>query len=494
MATWNMIPSALTAGLALVAVGIVYWVGRCIYCLWFHPLAKYPGPKVAAISDIWFIWSWTTGRYPYILEDVHRKYGDVVRIATNELSFATVQAHRDIYSTPSKSRKPFLKCGQFYNNGDVSNIFYELDPVEHGKMRKMLAPGFSGSAMKSHEHIIHQYVDMFVRKVGEICVARRGAGIDMTEAIPWLAFDIMGHLTFGESFGCVANAQTSFWISIINDSVHAAILPSFIRRAPGLVLVVPFMLSLAAIRNLKKHYAYTLRTVRRRMNRPSAERDIFAPVLEQGGVTETELVSLAQALIIAGADTSAVVMIAALYYLCASPDVLSRLQVEVRELEYDQLNGAELSQLKYLNAVIEESMRCFPPIAFGLPRLSPGEMIDGHFIPKGTRVSVAHWILNHNPRVWDRPYEFRPERWLIDDEKHTRPMSFPFSAGPRSCLGMSQAYLEMRITLAKLMHAFDMHAAQDLGDWVGAAEMYMFWKKAPLLVHFQPRNESNESS
>lgn len=103
-----------------------------------------------------------------------------------------MQAHRDIYSTPSRTRKPFLKCDKFYNNGDVTNLFYELDPVEHSKMRKILAPGFSGVSIKKHEHIIHQYVDMFVRKVTELSAARRGLGIDANEAIPWLAFDVMG--------------------------------------------------------------------------------------------------------------------------------------------------------------------------------------------------------------------------------------------------------------------------------------------------------------
>lgn len=80
----------------------------------------------------------------------------------------------------------------FYNNGDVTNIFYELDPAEHARLRKTLAPGFTGSAMKRQEHIIHRYVDVFVQKVGEICAMRRGAGIDAVEAIPWLAFDVMG--------------------------------------------------------------------------------------------------------------------------------------------------------------------------------------------------------------------------------------------------------------------------------------------------------------
>lgn len=165
-----------------------------------------------------------------------------------------------------------------------------------------------------------------------------------------------GELTFGESFNAVATGQTHFWITILADSAHAAILPSFIRKAPVLVLVVPFMLSLSALRNLKKHYAYTLETVRRRLNRAaSAERDLFTPVIEQGGITETQLVSLAQAMVIAGADTVTTAMTTALYFLSTRPDCLAKLQAEVRALTYEQLYGVELPHLRYLNAVIEES-------------------------------------------------------------------------------------------------------------------------------------------
>ncbi|KAI1391427.1 cytochrome P450 [Hypoxylon trugodes] len=492
------------AGSVMVVAGILYWLGWIIYCLWFHPLAKYPGPKIAAVSGVWFIWAWTSGRFPHILEGVHKKHGDVVRIAPNELSFSTIQAHRDIYSTPSKTRKPFLKCSKFYNNGDAPNLFYEIDPVEHAKMRKMLAPGFTGGAMKSHEHVIHRYVDMFVRKLAELSAASCGKGVDVTEAVPWLTFDVMGELTFSESFNAVAAGKTHFWISLLNDSAYAASLPPLISRAPALALLIPFLLSITSLWNLRKHYAYTLAIVRRRIARPpSSGSDLFAPVLEQNGerVSEKYLVSLAQAMIIAGADTVTTAMTSALYFLCTSPKSMARLRDEVRSLRYEQLDGGEVARLGYLNAVIEESkivgmsaVRCFPPIAFGLPRVSPGETIDGHFIPKGVRVSAGHWVLNRNPLIWDRAYEFIPERWLRNDDgddklqNGAQPAIFPFSTGPRSCLGIAQANLEVRIALAKLVHTFDMQVAQDPGDWIDAARMNMMWKKAPFMVNFIPRD------
>lgn len=167
----------------------------------------------------------------------------------------------------------------------------------------------------------------------------------------------IGELTFGESFDAVAKGETHFWISLLTDSAHAAILPSFIRKAPALVLMIPFMLSISAIRNLKQHYAYTMETVRRRLNRASAERDIFTPVIEQGDISEKHLVSLAQAMVIAGADTLTAVMTTALYFLNTRPDCLAKVEAEVRALKYEQLTGVEVPQLKYLNAVIEESSK-----------------------------------------------------------------------------------------------------------------------------------------
>lgn len=119
--------------------------------------------------------------------------GNVVRVAPNELSFNTVQAHRDIYSTPSRSMKPFLKDGAFYNNGDsVRVLFYELDATEHARQRKLLASGFSAAAMRNQEHVIHRYVDLLVQNLEGLSAASHGLGVDVVEAMLWLGFDIMG--------------------------------------------------------------------------------------------------------------------------------------------------------------------------------------------------------------------------------------------------------------------------------------------------------------
>jgi cytochrome P450 len=301
-------------------------------------------------------------------------------------------------------------------------------------------------------------------------------------------------MTFSESFGAVESGKGHFWISLLRDGAHAAVLPALAERLPLLSLVLPYMVSKSAIENRVNHYTYTQETVRRRQrlqelhpDRQTA--DLFGPVIASGKMDEAMLVSLAQALVIAGADTVSHALTGATYFLCAHPGCLKELQNEVRGLgSYDELTGTRLASFRYLNAILEETMRAFPPIAFGLPRVSPGDYVDGHFVPAGATVSAPHWAIMHNEAEWEDPYAFRPERWLAEGGAQ-QPRNLAFSTGPRACLGIGQAWLEIRIALAKLVYAYDMEFAQDHSDWLGDAEMYMMWREAPLMVRFIPRKD-----
>lgn len=498
MAFLDLISISSSAGLlaCLTSMGFIsYLVGLCIYSLYFHPLAKFPGPKLASITPVWLASVWLGGHYPRIIQKAHEKYGDVVRVAPNELSFNTLKAHHDIYSTPSRNKKPFLKDPTFYNNGDpVTVLFYEIDPVEHAWQRKLVATGFNAAAMRDQEHVIHRYVDLFAQKIGELSAASNGAGIEFVEAIMWLGFDVMSEITFSESFGAVEASKSHFWVSLLRDGAHASILPALAKRMPFLRFVLPYMFSKSAIENREKHYAYAKGVVRKRVQKqeedPAMETaDVVGPVIASGKLDEASLVSLFQSLVIAGADTVSHALTGAVYFLCTNPACLKQLQDEVRGLgDYSELRNNRLAHLRYLNAVLEEALRAFPPIAFGLPRVSPGDLVDGHFVPAGTMVSAPHWVVTHNEREWGDPNQFRPERWLVEGGA-SQPKNLAFSTGPRACVGTAQAWLELRIALAKIVYKYDMELARDHGDWLGKAEMYMLWREVPLMMRFEPRKD-----
>lgn len=108
------------------------------------------------------------------------------------------------------------------------------------------------------------------------------------------------------------------------------------------------------------------------------------------------------------------------YYLAANPDKANILQDEVRSAfngpdGYKEINFESTKTLHYLVATVEEGLRIYPPSAFGLPRVSPGAVVDGHHIPKGTTVQVPNFLLARSERYFSRPKEFHPERWLPTD-------------------------------------------------------------------------------
>jgi len=158
-----------------------------------------------------------------------------------------------------------------------------------------------------------------------------------------------------------------------------------------------------------------------------------------------------------------------------------------------------VAPLPYLNAVIEETLRLFPPVPIGPPRISPGEFVDGTYVPNGVGVATHWWYLHQHPHLISRPTEFEPERWVDSDSQKNggesgsmkqKPFTIAFSTGLRGCLGINLAYLEMRVALAKLVYRYDFDLAEGQTfeaekDWILGCRMTSLWKKPPLKVKFR---------
>lgn len=206
-------------------------------------------------------------------------------------------------------------------------------------------------------------------------------------------------------------------------------------------------------------------------------------------MSEGSLVGNADTLILAGSETTATSLSGLTWHLLKNPQCLSKLNEEVRGAfsSLDEITGDATAALPYLHACIEEGLRIFPPVALNLPRDCPGAVIDGHYVPEGTVVGAETYTMHTDPRYWRDPESFRPERWIgegLGDEKRAFQ---PFSYGPRACLGINMAYLELRIAVAKVVWTFDLEMVSQIDDWNSACENYILWKKADLLVKFHPR-------
>ncbi|KAH7403136.1 cytochrome P450 monooxygenase-like protein [Cadophora sp. MPI-SDFR-AT-0126] len=482
---------------AAVVFGLLYIFSKVIYNVYFHPLAKFPGPKWAAASNLFYVFGWTGGRWAFIVEDLHKKYGPVVRFAPNDLDFSTVDSYQDIYGTATKGRKQFLK-GNWYNQGPGGTrslvMSNERDPVKHREIRKLLAPAFSSSALRAQTAFVLKYVDMWIEQIKKHGGADEGINIE--EWYNWLTFDIIGDLAFGESFGAVENAKGHEWVPEIKRGIAEGQLIDVFRRVPLLRYFPSLVRGQRAPTHRLANSKRSRDLVEKRMKSGSERADFFSHITKNKelDLSLPYLTGQANMLVIAGSETVATALAGTTYYLLHTPRALGRLVQEVRSsfIRCKDINGDTTQSLPYLNAVISEGLRIFPPVPAGLPRVSSGDTISGYAVPAGTSVSTSFWTTTRSPSYFSSPRSFCPERWLDRDHPFwedrfaddVKDASRPFSIGPRACIGLGLAELEMRIILARLIWDFDLEGVNGTKelDWEESVTMRMLWEKPALWV------------
>jgi cytochrome P450 len=161
-------------------------------------------------------------------------------------------------------------------------------------------------------------------------------------------------------------------------------------------------------------------------------------------------------LFLAGHETTALNLSWTWMLLSQSPVASSRLSRELDEVLGDRApTMADLPHLRYAGHVIAESLRLYPP-AWSMGREAREDVeVGGYHVPRGAQVWFCPWAIQRDPRWFDRPNEFRPERWEGDFAKTLhRYAYFPFGGGPRFCIGQSFAQMEAVLLLATLAQAF----------------------------------------
>ncbi|KAG6353910.1 hypothetical protein INS49_005167 [Diaporthe citri] len=455
---------------AIASLSVVgYLLSHVCYNVFFHPLRKFPGPFWMGASRISYCYRLVTGRLPFDILELHRQYGEVVRIAPNELAFANAQAWKDIMGHRGPGEPEMKKAPQMYNVlKDQPLTIVNAPRDEHGRLRRQLAHGFSDRSMREQQPIIIDYVNLLIRQLHERC----GGGQRPIDAVAWYnytTFDVIGDLAFGEPFGSLQSGEYHPWIAMIFQSIKLGTL---------------FHLKLTNEKLLK------------RMDLGSERNDLIEGLLRKKDELNLDLGKLrmnASLLIIAGSETTATLLSGATYLLTTNPEALRRLTEEVRATfqTEEEIDFTSVSNLQYMLACLDEALRMYPPAPLGLPRQTPkgGATIAGHHVPEDTVVSQYHYALYHNEKFFTKPEEYHPERWLGDPEFATdnRDVFQPFHIGPRNCIGKNLAYIEMRIILARVLWNFDLKLADESKDWLSRQKIYLLWEKSPLYVYLTPR-------
>ncbi|KAJ5091012.1 cytochrome P450 monooxygenase [Penicillium argentinense] len=471
-------------------LAILFYAGWTITCnRYLHPLSSYPGPLLSTISRIPYIIAYTQGRLHLYVRTLHDLYGDVVRIAPDELSYRDEQAWKDIYGRSSN----FAKDMRFYQLSKKAASVAVAPKVIHRRQKKAILP---------------------VRGEGE------GDGyVDLTKWFNYVIFDFMAHELFGKPLGCLEEASYHPWVEVLFGTVKAwafLAIPKFFPSAA--MLLKPLVLFLC--RDSLGHRDTKYRALSVHIPEGNEQKEpVFMAHVQNSSRNDPESVLLPDEmlpnysfLMMAGSETTATLLSGCTFYLLKHPHSYQRLTAEVRQRfsAPTEIILSSLAALPYLHSVITETLRLYPPVPLGMPRTVPagGAMISGRYVPEKvlhiapvpfigykltysqTTVAVPSWASSRSPSNFSSPDQFIPERWLNDPpcmNNDKKAAMQPFSLGLRGCPGKSMAYMEAGLILARILWSFDLQVAPGFHGWDNQ-RAFLIWEKGPLLVRLTPRD------
>nr|AGC22877.1 cytochrome P450 4C18 [Apolygus lucorum] len=195
----------------------------------------------------------------------------------------------------------------------------------------------------------------------------------------------------------------------------------------------------------------------------------------------------------AGHDSTSTALQFLMMHLAENPEVQEKAYKEQQEIfGYSDRDPTkeDLSKMHYLDQVIKESLRLHPP-APSIARLlcEDVQLPNGHIIPAGAKVLIYIILTHRNPKYWDDPDAFKPERFDPDLCKTRHPYSYiPFSAGPRNCIGQKFALLEMKIGVSTILRACKLTTTTNSRD-LKYKMLIILQPSAPIKIAVFPRNQ-----
>ncbi|GKZ89036.1 hypothetical protein AnigIFM59636_010174 [Aspergillus niger] len=333
------------------------------------------------------------------------------------------------------------------------------DRKAHDERRRVWSAAFGDKAVRGYEQRLLPYLNHLMAYFSSQAVANKPVNV-----IKWFelySYDFMGNLTFGKSFGMLEAHQDHWAI----DSLKKVMIPLGFAFPTWFFRVVISIPGLS--RAWQRLFDFCGQRMLERIKTPAEIPDIASVLVaplkgQQPSQEQWELLrGDAQLVVLAGGDTTATTLSAAVYQLVQHPEQVQRLRDEVSPYiagPSHEVLHEKIANLPHLNAIINETLRLHPPAATALQRKTPPEgiIVDGVHIPGNMTVMCPQNVLGRSEAVYERPMEFLPERWYLQPELVKDKSAFvPFSIGPYGCIGKPLALLTIRNTLMDKISARD---------------------------------------
>ncbi|KAF2622216.1 cytochrome P450 [Macroventuria anomochaeta] len=471
--------SALTLAVQAGTVLVAYWLIWLVYSRTFHPLAKVPGPVWASLSRTWLMYRMFRGDYQLAQVALHEKYGPLIRIAPNELSYSKPDGVSLIY----RLSRPLEKTDWYHawkGAGLKSQIdmFTITNEKKHTAYRRVVGAVYSLTSILKNEVQMDQNVAMLLDRLDGF--VERKEDVDLGLWLEMYAYDNIGSVFFGKPFGFL---ETSSDYGGYIAAVHKAMpFLSVVSMAPAyarsilmvIAAVVPSLLrAVLAVDDIRKTAVRETEEAMARKSDDSQRHDMLTRLLditekkgEKIEITHHEVTGEMWVAVIAGADSTAGGLRAIIYHILKHPSVMAKLTAEI---DSAYANGtlthpaqhSQVTTLVYLTAVCKEAARVWPSFQVIMPRYAPAQGLqlpNGFFVPAGYRVGINPFVVHRDTGLFGEDAGiFRPERWLEADKEQLRRMNsaiLTFGAGTRTCTGQNLAMAEIYKIVPEILRRF----------------------------------------
>ncbi|KAI0042712.1 putative P450 monooxygenase [Auriscalpium vulgare] len=458
----------------LILLALLGWAAwRVIYNQYFHPLAHFPGPRWAACTRLWL--AYTEVYRGISLSDIryqlHRKYGDIVRITPDELHFANPDAFGDIYNAQNKWDTDY----RLYRALGMDAAALCMVKYEAAKQRKdALSPLFSRQSTMKMQNLLKTKVDSFCNALTAQHATK--AASDLSLGFRCLAMDVITEICFGRSVNVTHthNFQADLVLAleemlpVFTLSKYSVLIIWLLRNIPRRLasyLGSPRLSSLFKFQDMLKEQIDGVFRDPAQLEEslyPTIYHQLLSPAAHKGRPLPSKLSIFdeARVLLLAGTGAVGMSLTTTVHYVLSISGAQESLRAELRAV-WPDINTPPryevLEKLPFLTAIVREGFRLFPG-ATSLPRVVPpgGAVISGVHIPGGTVVGQSFTFVQHAEAVFSDAHAFIPERWLGEDAKPPEASTLAFSRGPKSCLGINLAHCEVYLVLANLFRRFEM--------------------------------------
>ncbi|XP_016073201.1 PREDICTED: cytochrome P450 3A12-like [Miniopterus natalensis] len=370
------------------------------------------------------------------------------------------------------------------------------------RIRTLLSPTFTSGKLKEMFPIVSKYGDVLVRNLRK--EADKGKPVTLKDIFGAYSMDVITSTSFGVNIDSLNNPQDPFV-----ENVKQLLKFSFFNPFILCITLFPFLgpvfesfnitlfpksvtdffkksvkkMKESRLQDNQKHRVDFLQLMINSQNAKEAD--------SHKALSDLELVAQSIIFIFAGYETTSTSLSFFMYLLATHPDVQQKLQEEIDATFPNKAPPTydALIQMEYLDMVLNETLRLFP-IAGRLERACKKDVeINGVFIPKGTVVMVPNFILQRDPKYWSEPEEFRPERFSKENKDNINPYTYmPFGSGPRNCIGMRFAIMNMKVAIVRVLQNFSFKPCKETQIPLKLASQGLTQPEKPIVLMAELRD------